>query len=181
MQMGPASLPTPLSPACGHPSLCNLPANLPMCLLRGILGARCLAPMRSVLRLPAPGFVTGARAGIRLSLLPCRVPLSPEGSAFRCHAHSLGRDRVPLPIRYAAFPACAFFASSGLQPGSWPVRFHRVAPVSNDPACVWPKPPSCRLSMGAWTDVTAILGIKTPVTSRPCGFPFRLLRVPKTS
>jgi hypothetical protein len=46
MQMGPALLPTPLSPARGHPLLLMRPANLPHRLLRGILGARCLAPMR---------------------------------------------------------------------------------------------------------------------------------------
>ena len=55
-----------------------------------------------------------------------------------------------------------------------------LSPV-DEQTCLWPKPPACRLQLSTWTDATAILGIKTPVTSRPCGFPFRLLRVPKTS
>ena len=58
--------------------------------------------MTCVLRLAHQSFVTGARTGIRLSLLPCRVPLSPGGLAFRCHAQLPGRDHGSLPFqRYA--------------------------------------------------------------------------------
>ena len=107
----------------------------------------------------------------------CMNPKIPLSAAMRsCLAETafLYRSvmsRVGLsPFRFIPF-----------RPGSRPVRFHRVAPFSNDPACIWPKPPACRLSMSAWTDVTAISGIKTRETSRPCGFPFRLFCVPKTS
>lgn len=111
--------------------------TLPHHSLRAILGARCLIPARPILRL-APrdlrhatahqGFVTGARAGIRLSLLPCRVPHPPEGFDFRRHAQLLGRDRVPLPIRVTARFRLAPFPRSPSRPGhpACPVKLRRA-------------------------------------------------------
>lgn len=114
-----------------------------------------------VLRLAHQGFVTGARAGIRLSLLPCRVsrsPKSPVPAAMRrCLAETVFLCRSGL-LRVGGFRLSVAFLSDQ---GSWPVRCHCVAPFSNEPACIWPKPPACRLSMSAWTCSTAILGIKS--------------------
>lgn len=77
----------------------------------------------------------------------------------RCLAQSLGRDRVLLPIRACGGLELAFLSITrsgqvrGLSSG------FSVAPASNEPACLWPKPPACPLSAGAWTIATAIFGI----------------------
>jgi hypothetical protein len=58
-------------------------------------------------------------------LPPCPCPW---GSGARGPARGLGRGRVPLP----AFPETARLAPLfpvPVQPGSWPVRRHRVAPI----------------------------------------------------
>lgn len=167
MQMGPALLPTPLSPACGRPVRLGLSAWLtsgePS--VEPALAGRAWRPMSSLL-LPAPfgrpcqRFVTGARAGIRLSLLPASVLRKPEDlSNSRCLAQSLGRGLALSPIRACGGSELALLSITrsgqlrGLSGG------FSVAPASNEPACLWPKPPACLLSAGAWTVATAILGI----------------------
>lgn len=100
------------------PTLARLPANLPPCLCQRILGARCLASRAQSCDRGMRGFVTGARAGIRLSLLPCRVLSKPKGSGVRHHAQVPGRDRVLLPDRPPA--------GWGLSPFHWlfiPAKF----------------------------------------------------------
>lgn len=66
-------------------------------------------PARAILRSSQQGFVTGARTGIRCSLLPCHCFRS-RGFDRNRHAQSLDRGRVPLPFRFTAAPACAFAA-----------------------------------------------------------------------
>ncbi len=181
MQMGPASLPTPLSPARGHPLLMMHPANLPHPLRQGMLGARCLASCCPVLRLALPE-ICHRRSRRHPAFAPALLrPF--EARSLRCSlpcAVAWPRPRSFTDPGLRRFRTCVL-PHHPIRPGSRPVRRHCVAPVSNEPACIWPKPLACPLSTGAWTVATAILGIKTPVTSRPCGFPFRLLRVPKTS
>ena len=61
---------------------------------------------------PCQRFVTGARAGIRLSLLPCCALSKPEVSDVRCLAQSLGRDPVPFPIRACGGSGLASFPNT---------------------------------------------------------------------
>lgn len=77
----------------------------------------------------------------------------------RCLAQSLGRGLALPPIRACGGLELAFLSITrsgqvrGLSGG------FSVAPASNELACLWPKPPACPLSAGAWTIATAILGI----------------------
>lgn len=76
-QMGPALLPTPLSPARGQPLLAWLPANLqPLRARSHAWRPMSRPPPPRAVRHPVGGFVTGARAGIRLSLPSCRPALA---------------------------------------------------------------------------------------------------------
>jgi len=184
-QMGPALLPTPLSPARGYPVPCETSGGPSASLVaahtwRPMSNPRSPNLTTGVLRLAHGSFVTGARAGIRLSLLPCYVRRQPKSPMFAAVRRRLA-ETVPLPIRLVQPVAACAAPNYPVRPGFRPVRCHSVAPFSNDPACLWPKPLACRLSMSAWTGATAIPRIKTYRTSRPCGFPFRLVCVPKTS
>ena len=156
--MGPALLPTPLSPACGHPLLARLPANLPSCLLRGVLGARCLASRCLALR-PALPEICHRRSRRHPAFAPALL-----------RPFEARRPRCSLPCA-VAWPRPCPFTDPGLRqirtcvllhhpirPGSRPVRRHSVAPISNEPTCIWPKPLADLLSTGAWTVATAILG-----------------------
>ncbi|SHN60634.1 hypothetical protein SAMN02745193_02162 [Erythrobacter sanguineus] len=125
----------------------------------------------------------------------CSPALAPASGFRPCPAASFRSPKSPMAaaLRSRLAETVSLYRSGlaavpDLRPSlspdparSRPVRWLSVAPVSNKPTCIWPKPPACRLSTGAWTTATAILGIKTFRTSRPCGFPFRLVCVPKTS
>jgi hypothetical protein len=181
MQMGPASLPTPLSPACGWPSFPMRPANLPLHPRGAMLGARCLASRCPAMRLACRRFVTGARAGIRLPLrLAVASLVRREPFEFRRRAFAWPRPSSLYRSRGLRLGGFRRFRCTCARPGSWPVRCHRVAPCRGEPTCLPPKPPACRLRPGAWTDATAILETRTSVTSKPCGPMFPLLLVPKT-
>lgn len=145
---------------------------------------------RPMSNLSLPGLATGLARASSPALAPasgfcsCGLSRLPSGrslSGFRCRALAW-----PRPRSFTGHKSCGLgaFAVSAALPISQVLGlsgFTASLPSVNEPTCLWPKPPACRLQMGAWTDVTAILGIKTPVTSRPCGFPFRLFCVPKTS
>lgn len=116
--MGPASLPTPLSPACGCSDLArssgepSIPASVSAC-----FRARCLASRCPALRLADQRFVTGARAGIRLSLLP-----GPASTA----STEVARMSAALHIRQAEAASlylCRTAAAVGHSP--FPLHFHR--------------------------------------------------------
>jgi len=96
-QMGPALLPTPLSPARGRCGLARVSAGRPSCLSSSALGARCpcrvrlCVPAFAILHRLASRFVTGARTGIR-SCFPTRLP-SPRRSA-PCGCQALGKTET---------------------------------------------------------------------------------------
>ena len=167
-QMGPALLPTPLSPARGQPLLARLPANLQPLLARGhAWRPMSRPPQPCALRRPCGGFVTGARAGIRLSLPCCRPALAQRLRRARpCE----GAGPRPRPFTGCSRARPTFAAG----PGSCPARFLAcpAAPRRSDPwsepACLWPRPPARGLQIGAWTDAAAILGLKTFARSRRC-------------
>lgn len=113
--------------------------------------------------------------------LPLPCPPEPEVSAFRCYAPPLGRGFRP----FTGHKSCglgAFAVSAALPIGQVLGLSGAIAsrPPVSEPTCLRPRPPACRLRLGAWTDVTAILRIKTSGSSEPCGLPFRLSCVPKT-
>lgn len=149
-------------------------------LFRDTLGARCLDPGDQSCDRSHQGFVTGARTGIRFSLLPCNF-VRCRSIIRNCHAQSLDRGHVPLPIPHHRNFGLSRHNCSTVS-AKYPTR-----PVSlrhthvSKATCIRPKPPPCRLSMSVWTDVTAILGIRTLGTSTPCGVLFRLVCFPKTS
>jgi len=162
--------------------LARPPANLPPHWLQRILGARCLIPARPVLRLAHSGFRhrRSRRHPAFASSLP-RPIRRPKPPRVRCLGPLLGRGRVPFPIRNAAswrlspFPLRSFSARFPACPVP-----PRVALTFNEAACIGPRPAACRLKISAWTDVTAILGIKNYRKSMPFGFGFPKSRVPKT-
>lgn len=173
MQMGPASLPTPLSPARGR----RLPhawltANRRLAHVR----RRAWRPM-SWPSVAAPGgaavpegFLTGARAGIRPggfsgSSVPNRKGPSPNRPAacraeavIPCGRQEAGPGSRPKP------PSCC-----SCRPVSRPSRCPRFAPSSSKATCIRPRPPACRLSDGARTDVSAVRGLKNLWFSELCG------------
>jgi hypothetical protein len=110
MQMGPALLPTPLSPACGHPLLGGLPANLPSFMLAG-------HTWRPVSNLSLPGLATGPARVSSPALAPASGFRSCPAASFEARSPqilaALRRclaEVVPYPIR-----ACG---GSGLAPVS---------------------------------------------------------------
>ena len=145
--------------------------------------ARCLASCRPVLRRVGGRFVTGARAGIRLQA-PAMLRLPPDRGSARFRRHNKGFSAETASLYRHPVPRCGACA---VPLHAFPARFlacpvpPRRSDPSIEPTCLWPKPPACRLQIGAWTDVTAILGIKTSGSSEPCGLPFRLVCVPKTA
>lgn len=185
-QMGPALLPTPLSPARGNLVSCFRPANR----LSTLLKAR-LAPDVSHLSRVSPGFTR------RLCLATC-----PEGQMRvqlphrRSHRHPTAACRTicirsrPKPFSIASrsfseaetacpcgpsFPfAPGFpFASTKRGPDLQPDTSTCFALSSSDPACFGPKPSACHFSDSARTDVNAIFVLKNPYFSVPCGPVFR--------
>lgn len=130
MQMGPALLPTPLSPARGHPLLMMRPANLPHLLRQGMLGARCLASR--CLRLAA---------GLARDLSPA---LAPASGFCSCPAAPF---RSPKPPMFAALRSrlaeTAFLYRSGLAavpdlrpfPSPVPARFP-ACPAASRRSCL---------------------------------------------
>ncbi len=120
MQMGPALLPTPLSPARGHPLLAMRPANLPHPPRQGMLGARCLAsrclrlaagPARdlSPALAPASGFRSCPAA-------PFRSPKPPMFAALRSRlAETVSLYRSGLAAAYGL--ASFTITRSGQVPG----------------------------------------------------------------
>ena len=101
-------------------------------------------------------------------------------AVFRCLAVRVRRGFRPFTV-HKSRGLGAFAVSVALPIGQvlgLSGNFASLRPMG--PTCLWPKPPASRLQIGAWTDVTAIFGIKTSGSSRPCGYPIRLLRVPKT-
>jgi hypothetical protein len=119
---------------------------------------RCVGPCGLPLRDSSPALAPAS--GFR----SCTASIRSGPEAVRhdalhirlAEAASLYRSVV---LRGSSLRLALRFPSS--RPGSRPVRCHRVAPFSNDPTCIWPKPLACRLSTGAWTDVTAIFGVIT--------------------
>ena len=88
------------------------------CLDRDTLGARCLAPARIPRGVALdPGFVTGARTGIRLSLVLLQRPVGAQGPFPSLPKHSLGRDRLSV----AAGHSCSM-SGFGLHLRSCPAR-----------------------------------------------------------
>lgn len=64
-----------------------------------------------VLRLAHQSFVTGARTGIRLSLLPCCVCPSPKAPVFAAMRSYLAETASLCRSGLAAFQACAILAT----------------------------------------------------------------------
>ncbi len=119
MQMGPALLPTPLSPARGHPVPCETSGGPSASLVAAHTWRPMSDPVRPILRLvscdwrirvssPALAPASGFRS------CPAAIIRSPKTPVSRCHAQLPGRDRVPLPIR-----ACGI---SGLRHPCHPFR-----------------------------------------------------------
>ncbi len=125
--------------------------------------ARCLASCRPVLRPACQRFVTGARAGIRLSLLPglastastevarmsaaLHIRLAETASLCLCRsAADVGLSPFPLPFFRARFLAC-------------PVPPCRASP--GEPTCLRPEPPACRLGSARGQMSPPSLGSKT--------------------
>ena len=130
MQMGPALLPTPLSPACGRPLLVMRPANLPLHLPGAMLGARCLASRCLALRPACQRFVTGARAGIRLrSGLVLRLSSGRSLPMFAAAPSHLPRPSSLYRSQELRLGGLRRFRCTSARPGSGPVRCHRVAPT----------------------------------------------------
>ena len=165
-QMGPALLPTPLSPARGRYGPASLRANPLSCSSSSALGARCLSPSRLVLPvLPcgssfrhgrASGFVTGARTGIR----PCFVTAL---SGLSRSSHPCGVSPLAKP-RPRSYRLAVLRCSSGQSPFLQPLPTSTVvfpmtllALPSNKASCIVPKHSAFRLSVSAWTVATASL------------------------
>lgn len=160
MQMGPALLPTPLSPARGHPVPCETSGG-PSASLAAAHTWRPMSNPRS------PNLATGASEfrHRRSHRHPAFAPALPRSAFAR-------RLSFPLPCAVAwprprsfadpvrcGLGAFAFSPAFLLDQITRPVRRNCVTPISNEPACVWPKPSSSRLSMNAWTCSAAIPGI----------------------
>lgn len=104
-QMGPALLPTPLSPARGRCGFARLSANRPSCFSCSALGARCpcrvrqCAPAFAIPHRLVSRFVTGARTGIRLCFPVCFLS-SRRNVPLGCQAFWQNRDRDPSGWRF---------------------------------------------------------------------------------
>jgi len=153
-QMGPALLPTPLSPVRGRSFPARFPANLP---------SRCssahLAPDVSSIHASASGFVTGARAGIRLHL---RTVRSVWAEAFSVQSAPWAE---PRPRTLNGLQSSAGLLSRSpflpqLLTRSMAFPMATLAFLSNDPTCFRSKPSAPRLSKCAWTIATASLDLK---------------------
>jgi hypothetical protein len=97
---------------------------------RAMLGARCLASRCPVLRPACQRFVTGARAGIQLSL---RLALRPSlGLSLPTFAAAPSLPPRPRPFTFPPIAAAGGLrrsAALAFGPGLRPVRRHRVAPI----------------------------------------------------
>lgn len=162
MQMGPALLPTPLSPACGW--------SRSRCVRRTLPHLRWGHAWRPMSHPSLPGPATGLARVSSPALAPASG-LAPARLAFTAWP----KPPVPAALRIRVAetaslyrsqdrrkPACAF---STLLPFGQVLGLSGATaslPSLGGATCHRPKPPACRPGTGAWTDVTAAFSFRNP-------------------
>ena len=148
---------------------------------QGTLGARCLMLAISTSEeVSLISFVTGARAGIRLSPASRCVFFEPKLSVYtaafsaqprlsHCNANLLKRS-----------PASLLTHSLDDRPASTAFLLVKHHKAFNDPTCIQPKLFACHLSGLAWTATTRTFEIKTSENHDLTAW-FSNVRLPKTA
>lgn len=154
--MGPASLPTPLSPTRGHPASNGQPASRSSIACKDTLGVRCLTPfaVRPPFRARGPVLSACPKANFRVwlrhrrsrrhpALLPCTLHAYPWPKPVISIPPAITQSRDCTPIRSSISNGRLWFAphapSIADQAHSLS-RWYDFALVSSDPTCLGPRP-----------------------------------------